>query len=374
MTCGIASIASGNGARPAGLRLPKASAMEFFTPLPHGSAGSLGIALVVSSNTPLVLLDGALKIKAVSGSFCGAFGLEPAAVVGSDFFTLGNGEWNIPQLRSLLRAIVAGRAGTEAYETDLVRAGVPSARLVLNAHEVIAGDSDEMWIVLAILDVTDVREQARQKAVLVHENDTLLLELQHRVANSLQIIASILMQSARNVQNAEVRSHLDDARHRVMSLATLQTQLSAGKKGDVSVRTYFTDLCASISASMISRGDDLTLTAIVDESVTDANVSVSLGLIVTELVINAVKHAFPGFPKTGTIIVTYESSGDAWVLRVSDNGIGMPPPSETSKVGLGTGIVEALAGQLDARIEVTSANPGTIVSIISTEPVAHRAV
>jgi two-component system, sensor histidine kinase PdtaS len=374
ITRSIASIATGEGAHTVGLRPPRASAMELFTPLPVSSASSLGIALVIASNTPLVLLDIDLNVKAASGSFCGAFGLDPRTVVGSDFFALGDGEWNIPQVRSLLGAIVAGRAGTEAYETDLVRTGMPTARLVLNAHEVIAGDGDKLWIVLAILDVTEVREQARQKAFLIREKEILLEELQHRIANSLQIIASVLMQSARTVQSDETRMYLNDAHHRVMSLATLERHLAEVRNGNASLRPYFNSLCASIAASMISKDDELTLVATIDESVASPSVSVSLGLIVTELTINALKHAFPGHPKKGSITVDYRSDGKSWALRISDNGVGMPPPSETPKAGLGTGIVEALAGQLDARVEVTFANPGTIVSILSAPHVEQAPV
>jgi two-component system, sensor histidine kinase PdtaS len=344
--------------------------MEFFTPLPYGSASSLGIALVVSSNTPLVLLDGDLNVKAASGSFCAAFRLDPATVAGASFFALGSGEWDVPQLRSLLRAVIAGHTGMDGYEMDLVRPGMPVIRIVLNAHQVEADDPDKLWIVLAILDVTEARMLLREKADLARDNDLLYQELQHRVANSLQIIASVLMQSARSVNSSdETRMHLNDAHHRVMSVATLQKQLAETKSGAVSLRPYFTDLCASIAASMISDNDDLTLVATVDDSVIDADVSVSLGLIVTELVINALKHAFPGNPKTGRIGVDYKSDGKTWTLRVSDNGVGMPPPTQTPKVGLGTGIVEALAGQLDARVRVTSAGPGTVISIAGGEHV-----
>jgi two-component system, sensor histidine kinase PdtaS len=349
--------------------------MEFFTPLPYGSASSLGIALVVASNTPLVLLDGDLNVKAASGSFCAAFKLDPATVVGTDFIALGNGEWNVPQLGSLLRAVIAGHTGIEAYEMDLVRSGMPLARLVLNAHQVENPDPDKLWIVLAILDVTEARTLSRQKAELARDNKLLLQELQHRVANSLQIIASVLMQSARSVNSSnETRMHLNDAHHRVMSVATLQKQLAKTRTGDVAVRLYLTDLCASIAASMISEDDDLTLVATVDDSVTTADVSVSLGLIVTELVINSLKHAFPGSPKTGRIGVDYKSDGSTWSLCVSDNGVGMPPPAQAPKPGLGTGIVEALAGQLDARVEVASANPGTMISIVSAPHVALKPV
>ena len=68
-----------------------------------------------------------------------------------------------------------------------------------------------------------------------------------------------------------------------------------------------------------------------------ANASVSLGLIITELVINALKHAFPNSRK-GKIVIDYRSDGQDWTLSVSDNGVGMPTGTEKPKPGLGTGI------------------------------------
>ena len=88
----------------------------------------------------------------------------------------------------------------------------------------------------------------------------------------------------------------------------------------------------------------------------------SLGLIVTELVINALKHAFPTFAAARSSSAT-SPTGRTGRLSVSDNGVGMPEEPSLAKPGLGTSIVEALAKQLKARVQVADANPGTKVSI-----------
>jgi two-component sensor histidine kinase len=151
-----------------------------------------------------------------------------------------------------------------------------------------------------------------------------------------------------------------------MSIATLQKQLATSRIGDVELRAYFTDLCRSIGASMIADHNRLTLTATVDDSATTADISVSLGLIVTELVINALKHAFPGRNQKGAITVDYRADGASWALTVGDNGIGMPADHADAKPGLGTGIVDALSKQLEAVVTVSDADPGTKVSIVHT--------
>jgi two-component sensor histidine kinase len=147
-----------------------------------------------------------------------------------------------------------------------------------------------------------------------------------------------------------------------MSIASLQRQLSTSKGGSVELRPYFTQLCQSLGASMIADPDRLSISVTVDDSAVEADISVSLGLIVTELVINALKHAFPD-ERTGMIAVDYSSTGKDWTLSVTDDGIGLPTGSEAPAAGLGTGIVEALSKNLQGEIQVSDAEPGTTVTI-----------
>ncbi len=326
------------------------------------AALSLALAVVESSNAPLLLLDGDLSVISVSTSFCRAFNVDRAGAVGHLVFALGAGEWDIPQLRSLLRATTAGHASVEAYEIDLKRQS-GARRLVLNAHMLHYSDAEHPRLLLTVADVTDARVAEKLKDNLVREKAILLQELQHRVANSLQIIASILLQTARSVDSTETRGHLRDAHHRVMSIAAVQQKLSASSLSDVWLNDYLTDLCRSIGASMIRDHNQLSIDVQADASSASPGVSVSLGLIVTELVINALKHAFPD-RRDGRISVSYRARGDGWKLSVGDNGVGMSRDPASAKTGLGTKIVEALAKQLDAHVSVSDSAPGTEVSII----------
>ena len=331
-------------------------------PFPPIVADSLALALVAASDAPILLLDGDLSVIAASASFARAFEIDPDATDGRSLFSLGEGEWDVPQLRSLLDAVVSRAADVMPYEMDLKRLGHGTRRLVITARLLDYADVANVRVMLAVSDVTDVRLAERLKDDLLHEKALLFQELQHRIANSLQIIASILMQSARRVASAETRGHLHDAHDRVMSVAALQQQLAASRLGDVELRGYFTELCDSIGASMIQDREKLHLKVEADNGVATADASVSLGLIVTELVINALKHAFPN-GAGGNIIVGFQSQSSDWTLSVSDDGIGMPKGPEPVKLGLGSSIIAALAKQLHAEIIVADANPGTSVSI-----------
>ena len=332
-------------------------------PLPNETVTSLAMALVESSKVPLLLLDDNAVVIGASGSFCNTFNLDPATIANLKLTDLGAGEWDVPQLNSLLRATIAGAAEIDAYEMDLVREGKATCHLILSAHKLDYFDTEKVRVVLAATDVTATRLAEQQKDDLIREKHVLLQELQHRVANSLQIIASVLMQSARRVQSEETRVHLQDAHSRVMSIATLQKQLAVTQLKSVELRTYFADLCRSISASMIDDRQRITLETVVDDTSTKSDVSVSMGLIVTELVINAIKHAFADQKAGGKITVAFSDDDGAWLLSVSDNGAGMPDGKSRGLPGLGTGIIEALSKQLDASVTVRDANPGTRVEI-----------
>ncbi|MEO7178565.1 MAG: histidine kinase dimerization/phosphoacceptor domain -containing protein [Allosphingosinicella sp.] len=335
-------------------------------PPPPAVELTLAIAMVASAGTPLLLLDGQLNVVAASRTFCSTFNVDPSKATGRVMFSLGTGEWDLPRLRSLLTAVASGGAKIEAYELDLPTQDRGIRRLCINAHRLEYDDRDATRLFVAITDVTEVRANDRIRDDLVREKSVMLQELQHRVANSLQIIASVLMQSARKSQSEELRDHLTNAHNRVMSVAELQRQLAVSSLGDVAMRPYLGQLCQSIGASMIADHDHLSIAVKVDESSASPNGSVSIGLIVTELVINALKHAFPD-QQHGEIKVGYDDSDTGWKLTVADDGIGMPGNMADAKPGLGTTIVNALAKQLHATVHVDSSEVGTSITVNETK-------
>jgi two-component sensor histidine kinase len=281
------------------------------------------------------------------------------------FYELGNGEWNIPALRKLLEDVIPKHHTVEAYEVEHEFPTIGRRTMLLNARPVFDEEHPDLALLLAIEDVTRRHDAGREKDELLRQKDVLLQGMQHRVANSLQIIASILLLKSRTVQSEETRLHLQDAHQRVMSVATVQQQLQASGLGDrIEIGPYLSKLCDSLAKSMIGERRPLSLKVQATAGAAVSSQAVSLGLIITELVINALKHAFPG-RREGEILVRYDADGVDWRLSVSDNGVGRSDEvHERVRIGLGTSIVEALAHQLDARVEVSSGPQGTIVSII----------
>jgi len=183
------------------------------------------------------------------------------------------------------------------------------------------------------------------------------------------------MLKARAVTSEETRQHLQDAHRRVMSVAAVQQHLHASARVDsVEIAPYLAKLCDSLAESMIGESRPATLTATADQGWVLSADAISLGLIVTELVINALKYAFPDPKSAATVKVTYEVNGADWKLMVADNGVGRPANSgPPAKGGLGTSLVRALAHQLDAQVEIVNSPNGMSVSVTHATFVSRTA-
>jgi len=318
-------------------------------------------AIIGTLREPLIILDEKLHVIVASRAFYDIFKVEYEEVEGKMFYELGNGEWNIPALRTLLEQVIPEKAIVEGYEVehDFERLGMRT--MIINARE-IKLDKKRRNMLLSISDVTDLRKTQRDKERLMWQKDTLLKEMRHRIANSLQLIASIILLKAGSVDSEESRLHLEEAHDRILSIATVQRNLDPTTEDtEVPVVVYLKILCESLAASMIGGRKPISLKVTGGAGVASSDEAIGLGLLTTELVINALKHAFP--KGEGQITVTYISGNENWKLSVGDDGIGISATDMKKREGLGTSIVESLAMQLNATVERKSSSRGTVVSI-----------
>ncbi len=325
-------------------------------------ANILAQAIVNTIPEPFLVLDAEFRVLAASRSFYETFKVDPEETQGRLLYALGDGQWDIAALHTLLETIIPDQVAMDGFEVEHDFPGLGRRTMVLNARKVIYQDSKDITILLAFQDVSarravELEKEAllEQSTELLRQQQTLFDEMRHRVANSLQIIASILMLKARAVSSEETRAELQDAHQRVMSVAAVQQHLheTAGVE-EVDLRAYLDKLCEGLAASMVSEGQPVDIIVRTDRDMASSAKAVSLGLIVTELVINALKYAFPEARTGAEIIVCYEVNGSDWKLAVSDNGVGRKDGAVSPGSGLGTTIIKALAKQLGARMEVLS--------------------
>jgi two-component sensor histidine kinase len=328
-------------------------------------ACALAQGIVDTVREPVLVLDRDLRVIAASRSFYATFKVEPEDTQDKRLYELGDGQWDIPKLRSLLEDIIPAHGVMEDYEVEHEFPALGHRIICLNARQVLFKDGAGAAILLGMEDVTQRNLLIREKENLLQEKDVLLYELQHRISNSLQIIASIILMKAKTAQSEETRNHLKDAHSRVMSIAEVQNQLHASASaGPIEMIPYLSRVCESLAAAMIGNARSISLTVEGAGGVATSRQAESLGLIATELVMKSLKHAFPDERKTGRISVGYEVDGADWKLSVADNGIGKQDGVFAQpKTGLGTGIVKALAHQLDAKVDTCAGPEGTSVSI-----------
>jgi two-component sensor histidine kinase len=326
---------------------------------------SLAQAIVDSLREPFLLLDADLRVVAANRSFRERFGMEEADFQGHFIHMLGDGQWDDPELSDLLARVLPEQRGIEGFEFQYDFAGSGRRRILLNARPVFFEGTSHRMILLAMEDVTVWRAAETAMSAMIQEKELLLTEMQHRVANSLQIIASVLLIKARAVQSDETRQHLRDTHQRVISIAAVQEQLKASRHGDaVAIGPYLERLCGTLVGSMITESRPVAVEVHATKGEAQTSDAVSLGLIVTELLINAVKHAFPAPKARAAIKVDYRVDSAGWKLEVRDNGVGLQAGTDgLMKFGLGTSIVTALASKLGAKVETVTDVTGTRVSI-----------
>ncbi len=320
-------------------------------------------AIIDTIHEPLIVLDEDLRVIVASNSFYKKFDLTQEDTREKMFYDIAGGQWNIPALRTLLEQVIPGHTKVAGYEVEHTFPFFGQRSLIVNAREIVY-ENGRKKMLLSIFDVTEQRTLQSEREKLLLQKDLLLKEMRHRIANSLQLIASILLLKAETVESTESRSHLEDAHERIMSIATVQQQLEPVGIGEgIEVAAYLDALCRSLSRSMIGGRKPIRLEVTAGLGLVSSDTAVSFGLITTELVINALKHAFPA-GQPGIVTVCYESAASGWTLSVSDNGIGKSKEAGGERPGLGTSIIGALANQLHAIIRTETSSEGTKVVIM----------
>jgi len=248
--------------------------------------------------------------------------------------------------------------------------------LTVKASRKTVFDRDEISILQSLATQLAQRlqsiddEAVRQRAVQaleksLHEKEALLKEVHHRVKNNMQIVTSLLNLQVRQTVNPVVVAALRDTQNRIRSMALLHENLyQLGNLAEANFATYVKNLCAHLTRVYDVAGRRIELQVEVDDMALDLESAIPCGLIITELVSNAIKHAFPD-ERTGKIVIAihYDSEGRL-VLQMTDNGIGFTPkPAAAKSDSLGIQLVQSLTEQLNGRLEYETGT-GTSIRVI----------
>lgn len=221
----------------------------------------------------------------------------------------------------------------------------------------------------AQLETEKARTEAENKRA-----ESLLRDLNHRVGNNLQLVASFLGLQMNQVNSKEAQYALKTARERILSIASAQRRLRLSGQGEsVEAAGFLGAIIEDLEANFDAE-QDVTIECSAEGAFIPSKDAVSIGVIATELITNALKYAFDGLPG-GTIRVTLNArnNDESFELEVADDGVGLNSNNANSKGGLGTRIIERLTVALGGEVERTEASsgskrPGTVVRVIFPNP------
>lgn len=205
----------------------------------------------------------------------------------------------------------------------------------------------------AIRDITD-RKQLREK-------DVLLREIHHRVKNNLAVMSSLFYLQSTYTHDERTRQILQESQDRLRSMALVHETLYRSESfAAVDFADYTATLSRQLMHSYSVAGDRVRLRIDLENASITLDLAVPCGLILNELVTNALKHAFPG-DRCGEILIALRKQGDdCYLLRVVDNGIGLSSGlAIESATTLGLRLIRSLVRQVDGQFEFVAAHPGT---------------
>ena len=206
-------------------------------------------------------------------------------------------------------------------------------------------------ILVSVFDITETVRASRDLETAVKEKEVLLKELQHRVKNTLVIVASLMDLDEARVEDPKAKDAFREAQGRILAMSAVYERLYRfDELGAVDLEAYLSELVNSIVSSYSSHEGKIRLIYNLSRVKIDVKRAISLGLIINELVTNVLKYAYPGETE-GSLEIDLLSVESSIVLRVMDEGVGMPENfSPTTSESFGTKLVDLLVGQIDAAI------------------------
>lgn len=215
---------------------------------------------------------------------------------------------------------------------------------------------------ISLIDITDRKRAEELLKDSLKEKELLLREIHHRVKNSLQIISSLLSLQAAEVDDEDIVERYRESENRIHTIALIHESLY--QSTDISSVNFknYVDILMEDMIHSYHAGDNIKTTLKLGDYNLGIETAIPVGLIINELVSNALKHAFKD-DENGEIILSLDKREDGYCLTVEDNGVGLPDEVDIDNPGsLGLQLVNALVSQLEGKIEVVK-DGGTMFKI-----------
>ena len=305
---------------------------DLYRLLRTGHVQAQGVVDTVSD--PLLVLDDSLRVQSASRSFFETFKVDRYETIGQRIYELGNGQWDIPELRRLLMDVIPKSSAVINYQIDHEFPDLGPRTMLVTARTLHHPDRGSRSMLMTIVDATDRFRESVAK-------DVVFGELRHRMKNLLGVAQSIARQTTTEGRSAE--EYRDDFLGRFGALVEAQ-DMAFAEAGDLGLKAVFERILAPYTinpdAVEIAAGPAIEL---------DSRAIMSLSLVLHELATNAVKYGALSVPE-GRVRVSWRIEADnlriAWVER------GGPPVSEPETTGYGSKLIQhattySLGGQVE---------------------------
>lgn len=312
--------------------------------------------IVDTIRDPMVVLDQDLRITTASRNFVIMFGDAEADLVGKRMDELKQGQWDLPQLRTLLEQVVPDETPFENFLVEDHFAGLGHRVFKLNARKIYVPGNHVTHLLLVFEDVTDTVAAERHR-------DLMTAELAHRIKNSLSVISAFVSFEIRRAAEPCVVGY-QAMQTRINAIAGLYDVIARSNAfGPVDVTSYLNGIAESLRSSLLGDASYISIVVETDPLAIVADHAVSIGLLVNELATNAIKYAFPG--GRGTITLAFQQRDGETVLSVEDDGRGYDGSagSAGTSSGMGTRFIDAFVGQIGGSLARATSTAGTSVTV-----------
>ena len=277
-------------------------------------AWQLTQSIVDTIRDPLVVLESDMTEVTASQAFLTMFGITQSEARGRRVSELGQHQWDVPALRHLMDKVLPENKPFENFEIEDVFPVLGRRVFNLNAHKITQPGNHAHRMLLVFEDISDRKQRERDALTLTNE-------ISHRIKNNLQIIVGLISYEVRTTPKQCVQGY-QSMQMRIGAIAQLYDLISHSSNGGaVAMDGYLKEIASSVSVSLLDKTSRITIDVESTPLAIDSERAVPFGLLVNELVTNAIKHAFP--QGAGRVMLSARQVADDIELVVADDGIGM---------------------------------------------------
>lgn len=323
-----------------------------------------------NSRDGMRIVDANGTILLANPAYCEIIGKPIHEVIGQIYSTVYIEEQQ-GELLNTFRQRISTNSIVTNYEKKLRLWNGKEVWLELSNSYVDTGDGNTLYLLSIVHDITERKATEEQIQKSLVEKEVLLKELHHRVKNNMQIISSLLHLQEQNIADTLISTPLRESQNRVKSMALIHEQLyQSDNLSEVNINVYLRQLSTRLLRSIIGSKRNISISIEPEEAIILLNIDIAIpmGLILNELITNALKYAFIG-KSEGRINISILKDAEAmYQMTIQDNGNGISPEINIANTEtLGLQLVHSLAKQLGGHAMCLSTSTGTTFTITFPE-------